>query len=288
MKTFEITGAGFHSSTDATDDRVFWVNAASREEVDRAIEGFGGSFHGEVGVEPGAADIDFVLPQGLDDFRVQLSRCCARSYFPSAEYVFGCFYGATAKTPHKTISIFGDSQAKAHQQAVNKLGPLHYESIRFIEMKPNPAFITNQNMAKLWFDAVDKSRVALALEERLATPALAIGLRLEMRDGRSAPNSEDLLKWIKDCLNCNTRHMLAHVAWQSEPRCTTAPGGSDVVDLSLNLLLKRCDHQPAMTPQECLVWISSCLNCNVNRIAVEVSLAGSDAPAERSIERSRG
>lgn len=66
---FEVTGFGFDASTDATDDRVFWVQATFAEEVQQAIAGTGAEFHGAIGVEE---DIDFSLPAQADQLRATL------------------------------------------------------------------------------------------------------------------------------------------------------------------------------------------------------------------------
>lgn len=69
LQTFEVTGHGFDASSDATDDRVFWVQAHSRGEVESAIEGTNAIVHGQI---DGESDIDFVLPKQALDLRKAL------------------------------------------------------------------------------------------------------------------------------------------------------------------------------------------------------------------------
>lgn len=62
MKLYEVTAAGFSAEDDSTDARVYWVQAASAEEVMQAISDTGADFWGELsGVDQTLAD--FILPQ---------------------------------------------------------------------------------------------------------------------------------------------------------------------------------------------------------------------------------
>lgn len=69
---FEVTAAGFNGGTDATDDRVFWILAASLHEVLTAIDGTGATFHGSIESVPDG-DIDFQLPQDWLTLRASLA-----------------------------------------------------------------------------------------------------------------------------------------------------------------------------------------------------------------------
>lgn len=60
LQTFEITAAGFSAEDDSTDDRVYWVKAESREQVEKAIADTSALFHDTI---DGDSDIDFVLPR---------------------------------------------------------------------------------------------------------------------------------------------------------------------------------------------------------------------------------
>ncbi len=72
LHTFEITAAGFDGGSDATDDRVFWVQAESAEVVQQAIAGTRAIFHHET--IDGGSDIDFRLPADFDVMRSALIR----------------------------------------------------------------------------------------------------------------------------------------------------------------------------------------------------------------------
>lgn len=63
LSVYEVTAAGFSGDTDETDDRVIWVLAERREDVLRAIEDTGASYHGVITgyVDPTA--IDFYLSE---------------------------------------------------------------------------------------------------------------------------------------------------------------------------------------------------------------------------------
>lgn len=69
MKTFEVTGFGFDASSDATDDRVFWVKAPSVDVVKQAIAGTNARFHDTIDSE---TDIDFHLPAQADLLKAKL------------------------------------------------------------------------------------------------------------------------------------------------------------------------------------------------------------------------
>jgi hypothetical protein len=69
-KSFEVTAAGFDGSSDATDDRVFWVQADSAETVLAAIEGTGALFHDII---DGDSGIDFMLPKDEAQLRKKLA-----------------------------------------------------------------------------------------------------------------------------------------------------------------------------------------------------------------------
>lgn len=72
LRTFEVTGAGFDGGTNATDDRVFWVQALSADLVRQAIDGTGAEFHDAI---DGDSDIDFRLPAEIGELREALIRC---------------------------------------------------------------------------------------------------------------------------------------------------------------------------------------------------------------------
>lgn len=63
MATFEVTAAGFDASTDATDERVYWVNAPNRETVEQVIKDTGARFHDQVECHDDDPDVDFHLPR---------------------------------------------------------------------------------------------------------------------------------------------------------------------------------------------------------------------------------
>lgn len=75
MPIYEVTAAGFDASDDATDDRVFWVEARDASIVMKSIETTGAKFCGEVdlGYYP-VAFIDFKLPQQDSSFQRYLLR----------------------------------------------------------------------------------------------------------------------------------------------------------------------------------------------------------------------
>lgn len=69
LKTYEITGHGFDGGSDATDDRVFWVKAANRDDVVQAIAGTKAAIHGVIDPQ---ADIDFHLPADAGRLKAKL------------------------------------------------------------------------------------------------------------------------------------------------------------------------------------------------------------------------
>lgn len=71
MPVFEVTAAGFIGGTDATDDRVFWVESDNAETVEQAVAGTAATFHGKIEVEQ---DIDFRLPAQAAEFQQALRR----------------------------------------------------------------------------------------------------------------------------------------------------------------------------------------------------------------------
>lgn len=72
----EIVGTGFIGSTNDTDDRIIWVEAASVEEVERAIEGVPvvqvRKIYEPRGCDPVPDDIDYRLPEGAEELRRRL------------------------------------------------------------------------------------------------------------------------------------------------------------------------------------------------------------------------
>ncbi|KVV07446.1 hypothetical protein [Burkholderia ubonensis] len=69
LRTFEITAAGFDANDDKTDDRVFWIQAASAESVQSGIQGTGALFIGAIEDE---SAVDFRLPEDLKRMRDRL------------------------------------------------------------------------------------------------------------------------------------------------------------------------------------------------------------------------
>ncbi|WP_431798002.1 hypothetical protein SGO26_30025 (plasmid) [Cupriavidus metallidurans] len=61
LKVFEVMAAGFDASSDDTDDCVYWIAAASDDEVKTAIADTGAKFAGEV-LGWSLADAEFYLP----------------------------------------------------------------------------------------------------------------------------------------------------------------------------------------------------------------------------------
>ena len=61
LKVFEVAAAGFDASSDATDDCIYWIAAASAEEVKTAIKDTGAGFGGEV-LGWSLVDADFHVP----------------------------------------------------------------------------------------------------------------------------------------------------------------------------------------------------------------------------------
>lgn len=78
LRTYEVTAAGFDASTDATDDRVLWVQADSSSTVESAIAGTGAVLHDTIDVD---TDIDFILPVNRDDLRQRLTSFAAQPAF---------------------------------------------------------------------------------------------------------------------------------------------------------------------------------------------------------------
>jgi len=80
MKVFEVTGKGYDLETDATDNRLFWVQAADEKSVRAAVDGC----EAEVCEAPSALvvelrdrsrlgrSIDFTLPADLSNLRKAL------------------------------------------------------------------------------------------------------------------------------------------------------------------------------------------------------------------------
>ena len=66
----EITAAGFNGGTDATDDRVLWVEADSLEQIEQAVAGLGAQVHGDPACEAG--EIEFHLPTDHEALRAKL------------------------------------------------------------------------------------------------------------------------------------------------------------------------------------------------------------------------
>lgn len=56
----EITAAGFNGGTDATDDRVLWVEADNLEQIEQVVAGLGAQVHGDPACEAG--EIEFHMP----------------------------------------------------------------------------------------------------------------------------------------------------------------------------------------------------------------------------------
>ncbi|KVV40961.1 hypothetical protein WT27_13650 [Burkholderia territorii] len=69
-KLFEVTAYGFDPRNYKSDDRVFWIRAASEESVKEGIRGTGALFHGEI---DSSSDVDFRLPDDLKSMRDRLT-----------------------------------------------------------------------------------------------------------------------------------------------------------------------------------------------------------------------
>lgn len=67
---YEVTAAGFNGGTDATDDRVLWVEADSLEQIEQAVAGLGAQVHGDPACEAG--EIEFHLPTDHEALRAKL------------------------------------------------------------------------------------------------------------------------------------------------------------------------------------------------------------------------
>lgn len=73
MPVYEIEAAGFDGS-EATDDRVIWVNAPGAENVRDVIVGLDAKFCGEVqGASPSDVDFNLRHPYAVLDLRAVLS-----------------------------------------------------------------------------------------------------------------------------------------------------------------------------------------------------------------------
>lgn len=73
MPVYEVEAAGFDGS-EATDDRVIWVNAVDEVTVRAALEGLDAKVCGEVpGTDPSDVDFDLSFPNGVLDLRAALS-----------------------------------------------------------------------------------------------------------------------------------------------------------------------------------------------------------------------
>lgn len=73
MLVFEVTARGFDSSSDDTDDRVFWILAQDAGVVSSAIEGTEATLQGVVDCAPHPDDINFRLPDQLGQLRDALT-----------------------------------------------------------------------------------------------------------------------------------------------------------------------------------------------------------------------
>ena len=69
LTTFEIVGAGYDGGTDATDDRVIWVQAESVDLIHQAIEGTGAQLSDTIA---GNVDVDFRIPADMERLRERL------------------------------------------------------------------------------------------------------------------------------------------------------------------------------------------------------------------------
>ena len=72
LSVFEVTAAGFNGGSDVTDDHVFWILAASKNDVLAAINGIGVTFH-DTPISVPESDVDFRLPQDWLVLRVSLA-----------------------------------------------------------------------------------------------------------------------------------------------------------------------------------------------------------------------
>lgn len=70
MRSYEIAGVGFCGSSDETDNRIVWVSAQSREQVERAIDGTGATLCGELPKDIGS--IDYELPRDHEKLQARL------------------------------------------------------------------------------------------------------------------------------------------------------------------------------------------------------------------------
>lgn len=70
MKTYEIAAFGFDASSDATDDRILWVQAPDSASVEHAIQGMQATFFGTI---DGDTDVDFYLPGQVGLLRDRLA-----------------------------------------------------------------------------------------------------------------------------------------------------------------------------------------------------------------------
>lgn len=71
MEIYEVVGAGFDASSDATDDRVLWVKALSRRHVEVGISGIGATC-APLQIANHEDDVDFVLPRDVVALRARL------------------------------------------------------------------------------------------------------------------------------------------------------------------------------------------------------------------------
>lgn len=287
MKTFEVTASGFKGASDATDDRVLWVNAPSEEDVLAAIEELDAGFHGQI-MEPGEGDIDYTLPRDLEALQARLREAFVRRYVPSGEYVFGCFYSREKTEPYKTGVVVADGLAAARERAMSDLRPRDWDVVRLLETRPHPRFMAQMRQAKIWYDAQDAARNLLIEQERAKAPVLRVHLGLEQVEGRASPQVESWISWIRSCLNVNTNRLLVHVS--IAPDSKEDPVLTDTrVDMDVDLRLKSGDGKPIPDEDALLSWAAACLNCNTNRVVATVSLreAASEVEADRFAERAR-
>jgi hypothetical protein len=68
---YEVTAYGFNGGTDATDERVLWIESPTKELVHGAIADTGAQFHGRIPFAEGTL-VDYVLPRQADALRLRL------------------------------------------------------------------------------------------------------------------------------------------------------------------------------------------------------------------------